>query len=371
MARSTGTFFTGTITGTNNVEDLQVELETRIKAFQSNGGNAWEEWDLITATAGSRDVVFRSKGDRTLLSGAGDAHLLIRVSQTAATTIRFRAYQDWSNSSSTGSNEAGSTATTNGSWTSLSATQDIEFWGISNEYEFTMVMVQGGTYRGISFGSPKRSHVPTLANGIAFTSNAETAGSSVVIELDRDITANITVGQKIWIYNVTPNATSLRAANLEIVTVDAKAAGSITVDALANSYDAGAIVGQDPSPMYLTTSQDLSFALCYFTNHADGSYESATLNTTTIEVLLAPVLESVNDPNPNSLYMGSEALLDDADPVAGGFRGVMEFCSWWTVGTQADQDRMIPNFTTADARKVFPSMLSTSLALAIGPGATA
>lgn len=370
MARSTGTFFTGTITGTNNVEDLVSALETRIKAFQSNGGDAWEEWDVVTATAGSRDIVYRSLGDRTLVSGAGDAALFVRLTQVNTTTIRFRTYQDWSDSSSTGSYEAGSTSFNNGGWTTLSATQDIEYWGVSNEYEFSIVMIQGGAYKFASFGSPKRTHIPTAANGIAFTSNSETAGSSVVIEVDRDITSNITVGQKIWVYNVTPTATSLRSPTVNVGIVDAKAAGSITIDTLSNNIEAGAIIGLDPCPIYLVTGTT-TITTFYLSNHANGTYEGATTNTAESEPLIENILESVNDPSPNGLYIGSEFILDDTDATHGGVRGTPEFLSVWTLGTQADQDRMLPNFDTAEARKVFPSITSGSLGLAIGPGATA
>ena len=60
MARAVGTFFNGSFTGVNQVEDLYDEVETRLQAFQSNGVDAWEEYDVITPTAGSRDVVFGS-----------------------------------------------------------------------------------------------------------------------------------------------------------------------------------------------------------------------------------------------------------------------------------------------------------------------
>jgi hypothetical protein len=370
MARGTPTYFSGTITGTNNVEDLVTQLETRIKAYQSNATDAWEEWDVVTATAGSRDIVYRSIGDRTL-TGGGDASLFLRLTQTAATTIRIRGYQDWSTVSSTGHNEAGSTATTNGSWTALDATTDIDYFGVSNEYEFAFVMIQGGVIRGMFFGSPKRTHIPPAGDGIAYTSNAETAGASVVIEVDRDITANITVGQKIWVYNRTPTATALRADNINIGTVDAKAAGSITIDTLDNNIEAGAIIGLDPSPMYVTTCL-LALGSLYFTHHAGGTYEGIASNVGQIEPMVELLTEATLDPhNATGLYHGSEAILDDDDPVNGGSRGTPELMTWWPIGTQANADRMIPNYDTAQAYKVFPSILNGSFCLAIGPGATA
>jgi len=370
MARGTPTYFSGTITGVNNVEDLFTQLETRVKAYQSNGGDAWEEWDVVTATAGLRDITYRSLGDRTLVSGAGDASLLMRMTQNSATAIRWRGYQDWSTTSSTGTNEAGSAAAASGSWTTLSPTAAIDYFGVSNEYEFTMVMVQGGAYRIMHFGSPKRMQVPAAAKGVARTSNAETAGASVVIEVDRDITSTIAVGQRIWVYNVTPTATALRTGAVNLAEVTAKAAGSITVDTLDNNLDAGAIIGLDPSPMMVGTGTTTITAL-YFTNHTNGVYEGAALNSAFIEPLVELLTEAIIDPHPGSgLYIGSEAILDDPDAAHGGYRGVPELMTWWPIGTNADQDRMVPNYDTAEARKVFPSIKNGSFAAAIGPGAT-
>lgn len=369
MARSAGTYFSGLITGTNNVEDFQTEIETRIKAFQSNGGDAWEEYDVVNATAGSRDVVFRSKGDRTLNSGAGDANLIMRVTQASTTSIRFRAYQDWSTLSSTGSREINSTSSTNGAFTTLSASTDIEFFGISNEYEFTMVIVQGGSYAWVSFGSPKRTHVPNAANGIALTTAAETAGSNVVVNLDRDISSNIAVGQKIWLQNVTATGNALESDTINIAEVTAVTSNSVTVDTLADNFASGALVGMDPSPMCCNTGTT-TVGTMYFTTESDGTYTGVVNQSYDTEPLLEAVAENANDPNPNGLYIGCQALFDNAGTTSGGFRGTPEFMTFWSVGTQADQDRMIANFDNAQAYKVFPSIINASYALAVGPGAT-
>jgi hypothetical protein len=370
MARGTPTYFSGTITGTNNVQDLYSQFETRIKAYQSNSTDAWAEWDVISATAGSRDKVYRTLGDRTLASGAGDAVGIIRL-QEGANYIDFSAFQDFSNSAGSGTNEAGSTSFSTGRWASLSATQDIDYFGISNEYEFTMISVQGGSYRWVSFGIPRRTHIMSSRNGVAFTSNAETAGSSVVIEVDRDITANIEVGQQIWAYNITPTATALRSGAINIGNVTAKASGSITIDTLANNLDAGAIIGLDPSPMYIGTGTT-AIAGSYFTNWLDGTYTSTTGQLAELEVPIELATEGNVDPSVLGYYKGSESFFDLTDATKGGVRGCPEFMVFWATGTQADADRMIPDDDTNDAYKIFPSIKYASVwSMSIGPGATA
>ncbi len=123
--------------------------------------------------------------------------------------------------------------------------------------------------------------------------------------------------------------------------------------------------------MYIATATTAITTL-YFTHHAGGTYESDTLNQGEVEPIVELMTEGVLDPhNATGLYHGSEAVIDDTDAVNGGARGTPEFMTWWPVGTQANQDRMIPNFDTAQAYKVFPSILNGSFCLAIGPGATA
>ena len=171
MSRATPIYFSGNISGTNNVVDLQLVLESTIKSFQSAGVDAWEEFDVLTATPGTRDVVFRSKGDRDLVSGAGDARLFVRVKQVNASTLDFFLYQDWSTSGS-GSGTGQQGGSTNGTWTSLNATTDMSYWGVSNDHEYILIMKQVGTFWVFWFSGLKRTHIPEAGRGVGFTTDA-------------------------------------------------------------------------------------------------------------------------------------------------------------------------------------------------------
>lgn len=368
MARSAPTFNSGTISGSNNVETLQTTLETEIKAFQSNSGDAWEEYEVVTATAGSRDVVFRSLGDRTLVSGAGDAGLFARVDQSAATTIRFRGYQDWSTNDTAGVRE---TTSTQVQWASLSTTEDIDWFRCSNEYQCSIVIVQGSDEYYVSFGSPRRDEIPAAVDGIAFASNAETTtGSNVVVELDRDISSNIRVGQQVWIYNQTATGNAIEAEAVQILEVAAIASGSITLN-LTASTAAGAIVGLDPSPMYMWGSTNSVVTTMYFTNKRDGTYTTHgnTAQPKSIHELNTS-WEASTDPGPDDLYLGSEFLVNMTTAPAGP-RGTLETIFNCSQGSQADNtaDRMVANFSNSDRYQYFFGLQTGSRGLMIGPGA--
>lgn len=183
MSRDTPIYFEGSITGTDNVVDLELALESELKAFQSAGVNAWEEYDVLTATPGTRDVIFRGKGDRDLISGAGDARFFFRIKQVNTVTMDFFVYQDWSTNSSTGTGQQGGSTT--GTWTTLSATTDMTYWGVRNDYEFSLVMRTGGVFYFLFIGGPKRTHIPEAGRGVAFTTDAPGAP-------DTDTVASIT-----------------------------------------------------------------------------------------------------------------------------------------------------------------------------------
>lgn len=174
MTRGAVTGFQGTITGSNNIETLYAAIEGHLMQYQSAGVSAWEQFDVITATAASRDVVFRSRGDRNLVSGAGDASLFVRMIKASA-TISWTVYQDWTTSGSGAGKAPGGGNISGSRWAALDAEQNIQYWGVVNEYEFGLVIIQGGTPRALWFGSPQRTHVPVAGNGVGFT----TALSSV------------------------------------------------------------------------------------------------------------------------------------------------------------------------------------------------
>jgi hypothetical protein len=373
MARGTPTYFSGTIEGGNTVEDFYDVILDRLSganAYQSGGVDAWEEFDPIVTTAGSKRYIFRSLGDRTLVSGAGDAGLFIEVLQSSTTAIDFKAYQDWTTASSGSGSRQSFSATY--SRTTLTSSDTLQYWGVLNEYEFAMVWKQGGATGFIHFGSPERTHIPSDGNGIGFTTGAATAGSSVVLSVDRDLQSSLAVGQKIWIYNQTAAAAALEDDTVEIVEVEAVSASTVTIDTLAGNKASGAIVGLDPCPMFANAYT--ANVVVYMTNHSDGSWTSATGQTHGYVSTMSTLTESNLDPGNSQLYYGARLMVTSSTATKGGVRGTCELVSNWAWGTQSDADRMLTDYagSAADAWKVFPRLAipAASFAFAIGPGAT-
>lgn len=383
MARGTPTFFSGTVATNpagNVVQAIREAIETELQAYDSNATTAWATYDTVTATADRVNRVYRSVGDRNLVSGAGDAHLLFRMQQISDDDIEFNVYQDWSTTSNTGTNGAGGATTR---WLSLDLYSEARYWGAVNEYEFVFLLLQAQKWYYIHIGSPIRSHVPTGAAGIAFTTASASSGSSVTVNLDRDITASIVdsgdIGgpQNVWIYNVTPTATALRTGTIEIAEVTTIASGSITFANLSNSFDSGAIVGLDPCPQMVTESASLASGgsidvSLYFTSSIAAGYTSSTAQLADYEPFLSPTQVSTPVPDSGGFIIGSRAGIQMDQSGLVGFRGTSELVAFVRTGNMLDTDFWRPNFSAANQYMVFPSIIlaANGPALAIGPGAT-
>lgn len=383
MARGTPQFFTGIVNSTQSntiLREMFTVLDTTIRAYQSNGTDAWEAYETINATPGSQDIVYRSVGDRTLASGAGDAALFIRVTQQSTNDMRFLAYQDWSTASSTGSNVNATSQTT---WLNLNEVSGFQYWCFVNEYEYVLLIKQGNFWHYVHFGSPIRSHIPAAASGIAFTTAAATAGSNVTVNLDRDISSSIrdstaTGGaQLVWIYNLTPAAAALRSATIELATVQTITSTSITFQSLSNSFDSGAIVGLDPSPMFVCREDILSHGgnidvAQLWTNSIAGTYTSAGSQVSDYEYLLVGTGAPTATPSVNGITQAARAAFFPDQTGQVGFRGISQLIAFARLGYSLDGDFFRPDFSTANQYVVFPSLTLVlgGPALMLGPGAT-
>ena len=385
MARGTPLYTSGTLPtriAGGQVTEIRALIETVLQSYQSNATTAWETYDTIDATAANLDRVYLSVGDRTLASGAGDARLFIRIDKYGPDDIDFKAYQDWSDLSSTGSNEA--FLASNCRWSNVNDFSECRYFSMVNEYEFLFFIIQDNLWHSVHFGSPIRAHIPSNYRGIAFTTASATAGSSVTVNLDRDITATIqdnlssTGSQKIWIYNQTPTSTALRSATIEIADVETIAAGSITFASLSNNFDSGAIVGLDPCPMFITAYNNIAFttalnATLQFTNSVAGTWSAPSTQIADYELSGSTVIVPAAAPGYNGDLYGCRALIVADQSGLGGFRGVSEMIAFVRSGSMLSGDFWRPNGVTANQYKVFPFMtLSgyTGWVFAIGPGAT-
>lgn len=385
MTRGIPAYFTGsrpTTGGGDQVQNMVTDIRTELNGYLSNGTNAWELYDTL-GSAPTENYIYRSVGDRSLVSGAGDAALFFQLAQINASTLGFSMFQDWSTSANSGSRQAGSTTTR---WTVLDTAAAYQYWGLVNEYEFVFLLKQRNSFYFMHMGSPIRSHVPAVARGVAFTTAPVSAGASATVTLDRDITGSILDSsdangpQQVWVYDLTPAGSPLRSPTVELADVQAITPSSITFATLSNSFGAGAIVGLDPCPSFITEGNNLApggsmDVTLYFTNSVVGAYSSATTHSADYEPFLSAVSPLNPAPNLSGLIQGSRAAVSVDEFGQGGYRGTMELLAFVFSGDLSDGDFFRANFSTAQQYILFPSLFlgsanSTTPVLALGPGAS-
>lgn len=247
MAHGVPTFSSGTIpaAGSGVLQALLDKLVERITNYTSNGVQAWTKADVVSETYATYDVTFHSVGDRSLVSGAGDTDLWVRFYNISTTNIGGKVFQDYSPTSHTG--HRGQPASQ--SWLySITDTGAVDWWTVVNEYGFVLVFAQGTTRRELVVGELVRIFSASVNGRGKITSQSGT-GDGVVFGLDRDISNQITVGQRVWLVNQTPDGVSLQTPGVNIATVVAVGSSSITLDGITNTYAVGSLVGMECQPI--------------------------------------------------------------------------------------------------------------------------
>lgn len=251
----------------------------------------------------------------------------------------------------------------------------IDIFAERNQYEVTVVWIQSGNVYLLAMGSALRTHIAPLHQGVARLTGGPYAPGATVLNVDRDLTASLQVttpAQRVWIYDATRNpGDPLPTDNTEIVFVSNVSATQVTLQApgLVNTHNANAILGDDPSPIYHMISTGSSSPTVRMCSRADGTYVEATSSGSIVPQTSGIIIASNNPATGTGFFVGSTCgIVMSNGPTS--FRGNPQHWNFWPVGAQVDRDRMIPNFTTANAQKLFKSLLNTSFALAIGPGAT-
>lgn len=329
---------------------------------------------VVTVTGATTFSLDTSVGNGAYTSGGvvetpwiGDTDLWLHIHRTAPSDLDFVGYQDWSSTSSTG---ARASSTTQVAWNSLSATAEIDWYTASNEYEFVFIIVQSGAWRVFYACSPIRIQGPNTA-GIGRVKTATSTTGTVVIATDRDMSSEITPGQRVWLVNQTVEGATLdSSAYTEIVPVSAVTSTTITVTGVTNQpYRVGSLIGLDCCMFALgyATSGDPPM---YWTNRPDAGYSSAGAQVGAIEHIGPLIDESSEDPRPDNDYLMSDALIRSTQASYVGLRGFCEVIAYAAQGVQTDADRMLPDHQTSSAFKVFASLSHTNWSLGIGgPGA--
>ena len=157
---------TGTVSGSlMPAEDVFTELSTLLTARTSNSTQSWELYDDVSAFK----KIYKSVGDRTINSGAGNTTIFLQLEAETATRFRASAFQDWSTASSTGSR-----GTTTSGDINFTVSTDVEYYFSVDDYELCWLSYQGaGTieseWRSFSAGSTMRDHVADGGAGVAFS----------------------------------------------------------------------------------------------------------------------------------------------------------------------------------------------------------
>jgi hypothetical protein len=367
MARGVPTYTTGSLgvaaSGAAQLDAFLPIIETALTGYLSNATQAWELYDDIDSALATRNRVYRSVGDRNLASGAGDAAIFGEIIRHTSTAFRVRNYQDWSTS---GSGSGGRQSITASAASSTFTTAALTYFIFVNEYEFIVLYNQSTTWALIGWVSPIRTHIAASQRGVAFTTSLATAGSNVVVSIDRDITSSIVVGQKVWAYNLTPAAAALGSQNIQITTVEAVTASTITLD-LSENLVSGSIIGADPSPVYTFGTSSVSSTVgnptLYGVNSPTGEYTGQSGQAATFTPQLNFTTEGEIDPQLGSnLYMGSKAVIETTSvssyPIMP--RGEPGLIAYWGQGSQADPltDEMY-DIGTDTAYKYFGNLLNT------------
>jgi hypothetical protein len=356
MARGTPSYATGTIAAQVSAQatlDLFLPiLETQLATYQTNAVDAWQVFDDIDPALATRDRVWQSRGDRTLASGAGDTRLYIRIQRTSAMQLGYGVYQDWATLTSTGSRNP-FTDTQN-----FNATE-LNYFFCYNEYEFHFVVNQGASWTYTAWVNPARLHIPTQVNGVAFTTAVASAGSSVTVNLDRDISSNIVVGQRVFIMRQTDPGTALEPDGIELPEVTAVTASSITFDALATSFVGGSIVGLDPACF---GAESIGNGGPTYANTHDASGNSlANANQSMQGEFFDEIGETAEDPAFTGFFQGSRMQMRDSGSVTlGSWRGESDCVVYWGVNGQTDPNDIMRDVDSGDGYRPFPQLLNSS-----------
>ena len=364
MARGVPTLTTATLAAAGS-PTLQMDaflpvVEAALAAYLSNATAAWGIYDAIDASLATRDTVYQSFGDRTLVSGAGDTTLYMRIARSTS-QFTLRGYQDWSTLSSTGSRQ---TFLQTVSVTAAALT----YWICINEYEVHIVTEQSGAFQYAGWANPARTHIPAGHSGVAFTTSAVTAGSAVVIPIDRSLVGSLTINKNVFIANLTAAGNALESETIEVLPVEAVAATPTVTLSPANSYASGAIIGDDPFCL-MSWRSTIADPTLYFTQSRTGDLVAAApsgSNFASFELPLSSLSEAAEDPHPGTnLYIGQRAFVVDATAASGGrLRGEVQNSSFWGVDTQTTADTMF-DLPTGDRYVPFPALLNTSRLLSL------
>src|SRR5579885_1898151 len=193
----------------------------------------------VSGTSGATDRVYFSSGE------TGSERLYLRVTQTTADNIDFRAYSHWNTGTISGTHVVGTTA---GDTRIVGSAAPLAGWIAVDKNGVAIVLRVAGVYHRGYFGIPARSITPQWSGQTTISNSGAGAlsGQPVVHVANA---SNLTHGQIVWLVN---QSSTVNEANFEQKTIQTIVGTTVTMTSnLTNAYDDGAIVAMDPQPMVL------------------------------------------------------------------------------------------------------------------------
>lgn len=331
-----------------------------LTAYQEGGQSAFQQLQLIDG-GGNFDRVYRSVGDRSLAGGAGDANIIIRITDIPASGIDIRTYSDWSPVSTAGRRQAPATAAlARIPNANISDTLEAYLIGFGNAYECSMMLWQPTltTPIIISIGQLVR-HIPARMAGVAHTASSPAPGASRTFNLDRSLVGSLTVGQTIHIYQQTPASEALRTLVTEACTVAAVGDGTVQVTNLVNTFGVGALLGLWPQPTYVMVGTGsgvgypaLSAPVFSMPHQADNGNpgDPSTYFGSVASTLLTSMVPASSRPDPFGLYHAVQVPIFGA----GGTAHILGMPEHLALGIPSTGWAAPTDLTTATADFIYP-----------------
>lgn len=369
MARGTPYASKGTVGSKTSgqrlaLADLIIDLAT---AYKVSTLDTWVQVDEYDA-ASNRYTILHSQGSPLLgPDEAGDADLWVLI-QVHTSGVYVRSMMDFCPSANT-YRRLTSTSSAN---LSMDDTSAFDWWCVVNDYEFCFVFVQAGTIYGVWFGQPQNGISEDSAiGGRARLSAATSTTGTVDLSLDRDLTGKLTVGQKIYIVNQTPDGDgSLCGDYCEIVTVESVGSSTVQVSGVTNQpYKIGSLVGLYPF-CCVSASPTTTFLYQIYSSILPSSADGSSLPGTALTFFNSSD-ENNMDPDFAGIYRMTRCYVNSYN--SGGYYGISELILICPTGTQANGDRMLIEGNASKAYWIFPGLLSSGFGngcSCIGPGAT-
>ncbi len=303
--------------------------------------------------------VYHTIGDRNLVSGVGDTSGYVVFDARTATQVRAAQGHDWSTPDqdlATGINAV---------VFNFVASTEMNIFGSINEYEMLFIINQSATWQLIWFGVPVRTQAPAGHQGVARITAPVTGGvGNQQIPVDRDLTADLIVGENVWLVNQTADGDSLAGTTIDVVPVVSVGANFVECNP-TNNFVTKSLIGLDPCPVGLARGSNMQTS---FSTDEVGAYADLLYNAS----IGTSVVEGGVDPSTMGYFRGYRAEFSSTG-VPSSHRGVPSLLSWWSVDPTpqdfpANADVNRDNFDNKRLFAPFPAL--TSLAgyhLNLGP----